>query len=254
MDEKIIFITLSLSHVCADWIAHGLLDSIVDSFFPILGSIEKEVKSIDNLVMLHPEHAEMPKTDLPSQVEIDTDAPHTLVDQQQLLESSRSSDTARVQEVEKSIRIDTPDMKSYRPRFAFPLTTARPLISFRRLKLILQRYISQFRKKENSTKETHDHSSSSTLRTLFRIAATRRIVTSLGRLLGTKGEVLMQIRKRLLIRARDAGVNIAIRDAGDMAIYMGDVLGKSLFQLAKTAMVNVSLRSHSDVTTFVGPL
>ncbi|KAG9045569.1 hypothetical protein FS837_006082 [Tulasnella sp. UAMH 9824] len=33
-----------------DWIAHGLLDSIVDGFFPIIQNIEKEVDELDSLV------------------------------------------------------------------------------------------------------------------------------------------------------------------------------------------------------------
>ena len=34
----------------AEWIAHGLMDSIVDSFFPHLEIIEKEVMGIERLL------------------------------------------------------------------------------------------------------------------------------------------------------------------------------------------------------------
>lgn len=39
-------------NMSSDWIAHGILDSIVDSFFPLLKEIEKEVTAIDDLVFL----------------------------------------------------------------------------------------------------------------------------------------------------------------------------------------------------------
>ncbi|OBZ79405.1 Magnesium transporter ALR1 [Grifola frondosa] len=37
-------------NMSSDWIAHGIMDSIVDSFFPFLEGIEKEVTEIENLV------------------------------------------------------------------------------------------------------------------------------------------------------------------------------------------------------------
>lgn len=69
-----------------------------------------------------------------------------------------------------------------------------------------------------------------TFQTLLRMANTRRLVTSLGRLLATKSEVIGQLRKRLQVTAGNA----VDWDEGDMAggqevgIYLGDVQGMFL--------------------------
>lgn len=79
-------------------------------------------------------------------------------------------------------------------------------------------------------KEEEQESMYTTRKTLLRMAATRRIVTSLGRLLHTKGEVIAQIRKRLLVTSRRShghGVGLDIQDDGDIAIYMGDIQGEN---------------------------
>ena len=64
--------------------------------------------------------------------------------------------------------------------------------------------------------------------TLLRMAATRRIVTSLGRLLASKGDVIAQIRKRMRMaspEAASAGLGPGEID-GEIAIYMGDIQGE----------------------------
>ncbi|KAG6890374.1 hypothetical protein C0992_001964 [Termitomyces sp. T32_za158] len=38
-------------NMTSDWIAHGILDSIVDSFFPLLEEIEREVAAIEDVVL-----------------------------------------------------------------------------------------------------------------------------------------------------------------------------------------------------------
>lgn len=65
-------------------------------------------------------------------------------------------------------------------------------------------------------------------KTLLRMAATRRIVTSLGRLLASKGDVIAQIRKRMHTTSPEvasAGLGRAEVD-GEIAIYMGDIQGE----------------------------
>ncbi|KAF9237322.1 hypothetical protein BU15DRAFT_48851 [Melanogaster broomeanus] len=112
-------------HMSSDWIAHGLLDSIVDSFFPTLKEIEKEVAAVEALVVsIRRIHSKSPQT---------------------------------------------------------PTAT-----------------------------------------TLRRMARTRRLVTSLCRLLASKSEVISQIQKRCLISSGRFGHDIHTDDV-DIAMYMGDV-------------------------------
>ncbi|KIO08315.1 hypothetical protein M404DRAFT_133867 [Pisolithus tinctorius Marx 270] len=110
-------------HTTSDWIAHGLLDSVVNSFFPILREIEKEQKIILFLDSI----------------------------------------------------FSTPKAK----------------------------FVS---------------SQAATTATLRRIARTRRLVTSLTRLLASKSEVLSRVRKRYL----DV-TTIVQSDDVEIAMYMGDV-------------------------------
>lgn len=70
-------------------------------------------------------------------------------------------------------------------------------------------------------------------KTLLRMAATRRIVTSLGRLLSSKGEVIAQIRKRMHMpspEVTNAGLALKALD-GDIEIYMGDIQGNYMITI-----------------------
>ena len=60
--------------------------------------------------------------------------------------------------------------------------------------------------------------------TLRRMVRTRKLVTGLGRLLGTKSDVVTQIRKRLMRSAQGEHTSEAL----EVAIYMGDVQGQRL--------------------------
>lgn len=84
-------------------------------------------------------------------------------------------------------------------------------------------------KREAKSARKEQSSMTSTMKTLVRIAATRRIVTSLGRLLGTKGDVIAQIQKRLLNgESNGSGSRSQLQDDGEIAMYMGDIQGRSL--------------------------
>ncbi|KIK28576.1 hypothetical protein PISMIDRAFT_38407, partial [Pisolithus microcarpus 441] len=107
-------------HTSSDWIAHGLLDSVVDSFFPIMRVIEREVAAVESIL--------------------------------------------------------------------FP------------------------------NGECTSNTSAATMTTLRRIARTRRLVTSLTRLLASKSEVVSRISKRYL-----NGTAVVQSDDVEIAMYMGDV-------------------------------
>ncbi|EGO26313.1 hypothetical protein SERLADRAFT_347594 [Serpula lacrymans var. lacrymans S7.9] len=113
-------------YMTSDWIAHGILDSIVDSFFPFLDEIDKEVTTVEQLVF--------------------------------------------------------------------------------------------------SIKDTLKPSQNATATTLRRMARTRRLVTSLTRLLATKSQVVSQVRKRFLTVGQSGPGNGSVNnDDIEIAIHMGDV-------------------------------
>ncbi|KIJ21792.1 hypothetical protein PAXINDRAFT_95290 [Paxillus involutus ATCC 200175] len=188
-------------HMSSDWIAHGLLDSIVDSFFPTLKEIEKEVAAIEALVFSNGNMVD----DLSTTSTVTVDGTHNPVEEDKL-PSLDSLDEKRD---------DTGE--SLRTQFS----TARPslLPFFSRLK----RKFASFMKKVASFPRIHFQSSQTmTTTTLRRMARTRRLVTSLSRLLASKSEVISQIRKRFLTSFGRFGHNIYTDDL-DIAIYMGDV-------------------------------
>ncbi|KIK94077.1 hypothetical protein PAXRUDRAFT_828359 [Paxillus rubicundulus Ve08.2h10] len=188
-------------HMSSDWIAHGLLDSIVDSFFPTLKEIEKEVAAIEALVFSN----------------------GNVVDDISMTSTVTVDDTHDPVEEDKSHAFDPLDEKrgdageSLRTRFLPARPNRLPL--FCRLK----RKFASFMKKVGSFHRIHLQSSQTmTTTTLRRMARTRRLVTSLSRLLASKSEVISQIRKRFLTWLGRFGHNIYTDDL-DIAIYMGDV-------------------------------
>ncbi|KAH7883545.1 hypothetical protein F5I97DRAFT_1813481 [Phlebopus sp. FC_14] len=179
-------------YMSSDWIAHGLLDSIVDAFFPGLEKIEAEVTSVEPIVF----SAE---------------------------QSSCASDTVVVDEYNKSNEEKPPllDEKvdtNSRPRTRFSMPRPTPYVILRRVKRKLSTFLVAATTLHNARLKS---TPPATTMTLQRIAHTRRLVTSLTRLLASKSEVVSQIRKRFLTPKR-MGQNVNSDDL-DIAIYMGDV-------------------------------
>ncbi|KAH7916403.1 hypothetical protein BJ138DRAFT_1139654, partial [Hygrophoropsis aurantiaca] len=195
-------------HMSSDWIAHGILDSIVDSFFPSLNEIEKEVAAIEALVF---------SDDILEGGPVETSTPP---DPPKLVDNLPT----HIIEVEKHSTGEKTDFiadqtASLKTRFSLPRPT-RPLF-FRRMKRKLYaalEFISSARKFRTKAPQT------STILTLRRMARTRRLVTSLGRLLATKSEVVSQIRKRFLTAGQNgSGNRVRQNDDIEIAIHMGDV-------------------------------
>ncbi|TFK30406.1 hypothetical protein FA15DRAFT_662361 [Coprinopsis marcescibilis] len=201
-------------NMSSDWIAHGIVDSIVDSFFPLLNEIEKEVVAIDKLVYAEGGEAE----DTKSTPIAEPPTPSTLKPE---LENEPVAEKHHIdQQLEKNpVNPNTnTSEESIRPHFTAPRPTLRML--FRRYRRNIASFFREWRR--NKKPETRINPRASTLR---RMARTRRLVTSLGRLLATKSDVIGQIRKRLL----QQGVTASLGNGGskgeelEVAIYMGDV-------------------------------
>lgn len=183
-----------------DWIAHGILDSIVDSFFPYLEEIEKEVVAIEDLVFAPKPIYEFVGSSSATNVGKGEKPKHTLP----------VAETFSLNEKSPSVG------GSIRPRFAAPRWTF-PLI-FRRIRRT-------FTKRWRRIATPSEAPPSATTLTLRQMARARRLVTSLSRLLASKSEVVTQIRKRLLKTGTSGLGNGTKVEELEVAIYMGDVQG-----------------------------
>jgi len=203
-------------NVSSDWIAHGILDSVVDSFFPFLEEIEREVVDIENMVLSVDD-----AKDTPAKTQ-----PHTATD---VLPGNVITLGERWHDDEKVDAMPTEKYKQafptvidqVRTRFSFPRPTVP--IFFRRLKRMAHLAATAALSTVGMRMRSPISNSAATL---WRMARTRRLVTSLTRLLATKSEVVMQIRKRLLTPSTSVtglGNGKAKGDSVDVAIYMGDV-------------------------------
>lgn len=186
------------------------MDSIVDSFFPFLDDIEKEVVAIDNLVFAGtPGHS-------------------TSTESETIIESTTERKTRSYEAIRKISNpqgVESFEMKERSNSGVFDSTTLITVpgfsigFDFRRLRLA-------FARRPQGSSSSPQPRPSTTYITIRRMARTRRLVTSLVRLLATKSEVVSQIQKRLLI-SNHAGLGnrTSKHDDVEVAIYMGDVQG-----------------------------
>lgn len=190
-------------NMSSDWIAHDILDSVVDSFFPFLKEIEQQVLAVEALIF--------------SSNVSHTPATNTLVDLIHIPTNKPTSNQCDPN-IEKLPDTSLKEMEETPPSWNRSLSFSRftrPLF-FRRLKCKLQKLWNNFA-------TTHEANSQvTTANTLLRMARARRLVTSLTRLLATKSEVISQIRKRFLIGGRQTDTPQANDDL-EIAIYMGDI-------------------------------
>lgn len=187
------------------------MDSIVDSFFPFLAVIEREVLDIENLVFSLGGNSGLPvkgTTKRRSQSSESDTAP--------LSEKSAAID---VDEKQMFVGIDKEKMPSApRPRFLAPTTL--PLLMRRARRAIRDAIASipRFRSIDEPLPEYRPTT------TIHRMARTRRLVTSLARFLAVKSEVVAQVKKRLLTQG-EWGLGTGTEHDLDVFVYMGDVQG-----------------------------
>lgn len=196
------YFTSMTTDIELDWIAHGLLDSVVDSFFPILKEIKNDVAAIETILFGNEELTET-----------------SFSGGSGGFDAERSTGTVTGKEVENSPSFSqiekaeaTPEVG---PRFSMPRLTM-PL-AFRHLK----RRAKYFLQGAFSTSKSRNTSVRTATSIAFRrMARMRRLVTSLTRLLASKSEIVSQIRKRYLNNGK------VVRNEGvEIAMYMGDIQG-----------------------------
>ena len=189
------------------WIAHGLLDSVVDSFFPLVEEIGEHVATIESLVYRE-------------------DSPASTITAMPFVEPRSLQAPPAAEKAAPSISIvdekpvfsrDVSSVKTAKTQFSRPRLTCG--LMWRRLRRALSQLISScMRGKPRKVKPSFTR----TALGLHRMARTRRLVTSVARVLAPKPEVVAGIRKRLL-----ASHDTATRDDAEVAIYFGDVQGET---------------------------
>lgn len=180
------------------------MDSIVDSFFPFLEEIDKEIVNIESVLFSEDQTRMPPQTD-----------------QTALEKSASSSDTAishgSVEDQEKLSPASLSEKPTHRSQLKASAGYGCPGL-IQRLAMRLKWLVPEvdLKVKRPQVGATPD--------TVYRVAYVRRLVTSLSRFLATKSEVVAQVKKRLLMTG-ESGLGNGTGDDHDVFMYMGDVQG-----------------------------
>jgi magnesium transporter len=203
------------------WITHGIIDTIVDSFFPLVKEIQELVMAVESVVYNEDNpastHPTIPLANTralripPAGRVIPPASAWTL----QALPSGEKVLSTAVFVDEK--HADVVSVKTATTQFSLPKLTCG---------LMLQRWwrsISRFvsfcmRNKPRKFKKRFTQASFD----LRGMARTRQLATSVARVLATKPEVVAGIRKRLL-----ASDGLDVNDDVEVAMYFGDVQGEA---------------------------
>ena len=201
----------------AEWIAHGLMDSIVDSFFPHLEIIEKEVMDIERLVFsVNDGTAPTGSSPATSESKTFTGSNATILNEKMsfgiLSEKGSLVDLAKA------------PTKSTVPRPRFRAPSELPLL-VRRIRRIVWRKLASIPRLKSVDPDSPNQLLHST-ETIHRMARIRRLVTSLTRFLAVKSEVVAQVKKRLLATG-EWSLGTGTEDDLDVFVYMGDVQGRT---------------------------
>ena len=192
---------------CLAWIAHGILDSVVDSFFPLVDEIGEHVAAIESLVCNEDSPAST-ITAIPSVESRSLQAPPV---------TEKIAPSTTIVDEKHVFTRDVASVKTAKTQFSLPRLTCG--LMWRRVRRAFAQLISScMRSKPHKVKPSFTR----TALGLHRMARTRRLATSVARVLATKPEVVAGIRKRLL-----ASHGRATSDDAEVAIYFGDVQGEA---------------------------
>ena len=199
----------------SDWVAHGLLDSIVDAFFPLIRYVDGEVDDIDSLTIDPTTDPKATTAALEASSPVPTESNDGIELNEKL--SIGSSDTMRLEKPKKTWlrpkssveysrhRQLLQSLKSAIPSLDFSLP--RPFVYIRLFFLPTSSAIT--RKHRPVDDNVYDRPTM-----LKRITDMRQLMTGLTRLLGAKHQVIGKLRKR------------AAEGGGGVEAYIGDVEGE----------------------------
>lgn len=181
----------------------------MDAFFPYVSEIEEEIIAAENTVFS--DSNDYTDSAAPQPIH----KPHKLPAKQQEKAQSVLSTLASD---EKGLSVkEVMSVKTTKTRFSLPRPTFA--LSYRRWKRTIHRLLSKSLPRSIAAA---DAAVSSTTVALRRMARTRRLVTTLSRVLVAKSEVVARLQKRL----GDFGHTLGGHEDDDLVIYMGDVQGR----------------------------
>ena len=197
-----------------DWIAHGVLDSVVDSFFPFVAQIDKEVAQVDKYLYSNPDDSEGAAKASSTKPKPSSDSTLDGVG-----EKNENDDTSTSAYDEKSSASPQQRVKTTMFR-ASPLPIS---LYIRRARRFLKSTFFKTSTRTGAGEPWMPQQTNPATRTVYRMAKIRKLVTSLTRLLSTKGDLIQQIRKRLVTRGE-----WSLDSDPELYIHLGDILGLSL--------------------------
>jgi hypothetical protein len=218
-----------------DWVAHAILDSIVDSFYPLFGEVEKEIIAIDQTIFSN-------EGDV-SQMGFSVDPINLSSDVSTEVEKPSME---KIVSVDEKISLAERVRESYHTRFASPRLSIR--LAFRRFRRRVSFWKGFWTKAEARPSVTQ--------LTLRRMARAKKLVTVLGRLLNAKSDVITGIKKRLVkaVESGGTGHKGQMPDELEVVIYMGDIQGQRYadYSYSSTFVDLRPTRPYFDFATILG--
>lgn len=190
-----------------------MMDSIVDSFFPLLEEVEKEMANLD---------ATMFSEAFSAATQSEEDSQRNTAQRQSgsatAISQSSSLDVEKEKDLSPALsdKIDHPSI--LHTQFTIPKRRIVRWGSIMDLFSNWRHFFWRNVKVKRMPRGTGTHS------TVYRVARVRRLVTSLSRVLATKSEVVAQVKKRLL-KTGESGLGSGTNDDHDVFVYLGDVQG-----------------------------
>jgi Mg2+ and Co2+ transporter CorA len=224
----------------SDWIAYGLMDSIVDTFFPLIDFIEGETSEVEAFVS-DPLGSSMSERDaIALNTRSNDEIVGIIVEQPPTPDDKRDVSDDSLGATLKIKRSSTRSVLAALPQLLMPTsvlallpktwTTSKKTTTESTEMVDMSRFKSfralRERKRIKTLEYDLNHRRFNKMLMLQRIAGTRKLVTGLSRLLGAKSDVVRGLQKRSMTENRGRVKRAEIGQ--DITLYFDDLFGEFL--------------------------